>query len=59
MEVEYAELHPNGFASKELFSVPIGEDGRFEYDGDYWSKENLRGNEITDFGRGSVGYWPQ
>ena len=26
----YAELHPEGFASKALFSVPIGEDGRFD-----------------------------
>jgi hypothetical protein len=25
-----AELHPEGFASKALFSVPIGEDGRFD-----------------------------
>jgi hypothetical protein len=26
----YAELHPEGFTSKSLFSVPIGEDGRFD-----------------------------
>jgi hypothetical protein len=26
----YAELHPEGFASKALFYVPIGEDGRFD-----------------------------
>jgi hypothetical protein len=25
-----AELHPEGFASKALFSVPVGEDGRFD-----------------------------
>jgi hypothetical protein len=26
----YAELHPEGFASKALFYVPIGDDGRFD-----------------------------
>jgi hypothetical protein len=26
----YAELHPDGFASRALFSVPIGEGGRFD-----------------------------
>jgi len=26
----YAELHPEGFTSQSLFSVPIGEDGRFD-----------------------------
>lgn len=26
----YAELHPNGFASKVQFYVPVGEDGRFD-----------------------------
>ncbi len=26
----YAELHPEGFTSKSLFSVPIGEDGHFD-----------------------------